>query len=124
MNQGISRGTAFSSLALMRFESFLRAAHLHVFATHCVERCIFKTSAPRACCRLVSQSQSRIRAEQSVENQQDPIRLLQLNEISTLGKGAARGDPGQRLYTSEGNLLDGLSEECVMPCLLTDCVWG
>ncbi|GAA6081940.1 uncharacterized [Tachysurus ichikawai] len=95
MNRGISRGAAFSSLALMRFESFPRAAHLHVFATQCVERRIFKISALQACRSLVSQAPSVIRAEQSVENQQDRTRLLRQNEISALAKGATRSDPGR-----------------------------
>lgn len=91
----------------MRFESFLRAAHLHVFATQCIERRIFKISAPRARHGSVSQAPSVIGAERSVENQQDPAQLLQRNEISALTEGAARSDPGRRLYTSAGNLLDG-----------------
>ncbi|KAG7319447.1 hypothetical protein KOW79_016590 [Hemibagrus wyckioides] len=91
----------------MRFESFPRAAHLHVFATQCVERRIFKISAPRARRGSVSQAPSVIGAERSVENQQDQTRLLQQNEISALAEGAAQSDLGRRLYTSARNLLDG-----------------
>lgn len=107
MNRGISQGAAFSSLALMRFESFQRAVHLHVFGTQCFERRIPKISTPRARSRSVSEAPSVIRAEQSVENRQDPTRLLRQNEISTLAEGAAQSDPGRRLYTTAGNSLDG-----------------
>lgn len=41
-----------------------------------------------------------------MENQQDRTRLLEENEISSLGEGAAQSDPGWRLYPSAGNLLD------------------
>lgn len=50
------------------------------------------------------------RKKTSMGNQQCQTRTLQENEISSPAEGAARSDPGRRLYTRAGNLLDGSLE--------------